>query len=95
MTFLGKKCHGIFYVYQIIDTPDCLTFWNYLFCWYSKEDDYNDCSCCVACKLYAVVMEDKWQSKNVRQIPKVLFGVDLSAILTPVRVDWRVQAVVY
>ena len=37
MTFLGKKCHGIFYVYQIIDTPDCLTFWNYLFCCIYKE----------------------------------------------------------
>ena len=76
---------------RLSSPPDCLTFWNYLFCWYSKEDDYNDC------KLYAVVMEDSGKHvvtkvKNVRQIPKVLSGVDLSTLSAPVRVDWRVQA---
>ena len=47
-----------------------------------------------------MVMEDSGKHvvtkvKNVRQIPKVLFGIDLSALSAPVRVDWIVLAVAY
>lgn len=36
-----------------------------------------------------------YQSKNVRQISKVLSGVDLLTLSAPVRVDWTVLAVAY